>query len=89
MISLSVKTTNDAFELQLQLVVMLKRAGFNLTKWVSNVKEVIERIPESERAPSIKVVVEEIVMPVEHALGVIWDTRLDCFLYKVVKRDYS
>ena len=30
---------------------------------------------------------EEIVMPVERALGVIWDTRLDCFVYKVVKRD--
>ena len=54
----SVKTTSDALELQQQLVVMLKRAGFNLTKWVSNVKEVIERIPESERAPSIKVVEE-------------------------------
>ena len=85
----SVKTTSDALELQQQLVVMLKRAGFNLTKWVSNVKEVIERIPESERAPSIKVVEEEIVMPVERALGVIWDTRLECFVYKVVKRDYS
>ena len=85
----SVKTTSDALELQQQLVVMLKRAGFNLTKWVSNVKEVIERIPESERAPSNKVVEEEIVMPVERALGVIWDTRLDCFVYKVVKRDIA
>ena len=81
--------TSDAVELQQQLVVMLKCAGFNLTKWVSNVKEVIERIPESERAPSIKVVEEEIVMPVERALGVIWDTRLDCFVYKVVKRDIA
>ena len=51
----SVKATDDAFELQKQLIVMLKRAGFNLTKWVSNVKEVIGRIPESERAPAIKV----------------------------------
>lgn len=85
----SVKTTSDALELQQQLVVMLKRAGFNMTKWVSNVKEVIERIPESERAPSIKVVEEEIFMPVERTLSVIWDTRLDCFVYKVVKRDIA
>ena len=84
----SVKTTSDALELQQQLV-MLKRAGVNLTKWVSNVKEVIERISESERAPSIKVVEKEIVMPVERALGVIWDTRLDCFVYKGVKRDIA
>ena len=52
-------------------------------------KEVIERIPESERDPSIKVVEEEIVMPVECALGVIWDTRLDSFVHKVVKRDIA
>ena len=52
-------------------------------------KEVIERIPESERAPLIKVVEEEIVLPVERALGVIWDTRLDCFVYKVAKRDIA
>lgn len=73
----SVKTTSDTLELQQQLVVMLKGAGFNLTKWVSNVKEAIECKPESERAPSIKVVEEAIVLPVEHALDVIWDTRLD------------
>ena len=68
----SVKTTDDALELQQQLVVMLKRAGFNLTKLVSNVKEVIESLPKSERAPSIKVVEEGIVMPVKPAVGVIW-----------------
>ena len=41
----SVKTTVEALELQQQLVAILKFAGFNLTKWVSNVKEVI-RIPQ-------------------------------------------
>ena len=71
----SVKTTGEALELQQQLVAILKFAGFNLTKWVSNVKEVIERIPQSERAPSIKVAEEEIVMSVERALGIIWDTK--------------
>ena len=60
---------------------MLKRAGFNLTKWVSNVKEVIERIPESEKAPSIKVQ----CWNVERALGVIWDTKPNCFVYQVEK----
>ena len=52
-------------------------------------KEVIERVPESERVPAIKVVGEEIVMPAERALGVIWDTRLDYFVYEVVKRDLA
>ena len=85
----SVESSSEALELQQQLVAMLKLAGFNLTKWISNEKEVIERIPVSERAPSLKVVEEEIVMPVERSLGVIWDTNSDCFVYKVVKRDLA
>ena len=85
----SVESSSKDLKLQQQLVAMLKLAGFNLTKWISNEKEVIERIPVSERAPSVKVVEEEIVMPVERALGVIWDTNSDCFVYKVVKRDLA
>ena len=48
----SVESSSEALELQQQLVAMLKLAGFNLTKWISNEKEVIERIPVSGRAPS-------------------------------------
>ena len=49
----------------------------------------IEQIPESERAPSIKVVEESIVMPMERALGVVWDTSSDCFAYELVKKDIA
>lgn len=84
-----VKPTFEAVELQQELVELLKLAGFNLTKWISNSKEVIERIPELERAPSIKIVNENIVMPVERALGVIWDTESDCFAYQVGNRRIS
>ena len=28
-------------------------------------------------------------MPMEHALGVVWDTSSDCFVYEVVKRDIA
>ena len=52
----SVESSSEALELQQQLVAMLKLAGFNLTKWISNEKEKNERIPVSERAPSVKVV---------------------------------
>ena len=66
----SVKSTDEAMEMQQQLVEMLNLGGFHLTKWVSNEKEVIAQIPEPERAPSVKVD-ENIIMPVERALGVI------------------
>ena len=73
----SVKSSDEALELQKELVEMLNEAAFHLTKWISNEKEVIEQIPESERAPSVKVVEESIVMPMERALGVVWDTSSD------------
>ena len=85
----SVKSSDQALELQQELVEMLNKAAFHLTKRISNETEVIERIPEWERAPSIKVVEESIVMPMEHALGVVWDTSSDCFVYEVVKRDIA
>ena len=83
----SVTSTDEAVALQQKLVELLKLAGFNLTKWISNEKEVIEQVPELERAPSIKVLEEYITMPVERALGVIWDTISDCLVYKVVNRN--
>ena len=79
----SVKSTGEAMEIQQQLAEMLNLEGFHLTKWISNEKEKIEQISESERAPSVKVVDENIVMPVERALGVSWGTNSDCFVYGV------
>ena len=74
----SVKSTDEAMEMQ-QLVEMLNLGGFHLNKWISNEKEVIAQIPEPERAPSVKVVDENIIMPVERALGVICDTNFRLF----------
>ena len=83
----SVKSTDEAMGMQQQLVEMLNLGGFHLTKWISNEKEVIAQIPETERAPSVKVVDENIIMPVERALGVIWDTNSDCLVREVVERN--
>ena len=49
----SVKSTDEALEMQQQLSEMLNLGGFHLTKWISNEKEVIAQIPELERAPSV------------------------------------
>ena len=85
----SVKSTDEAMEMQQQLSEMLYLGGFHLTKWVSNEKEVIAQISELERAPSVKVVDENIIMPVERALGVVWDTSSDCFVFEVVERNIA
>ena len=85
----SLESIDEAMEIQQQLAEMLNLGGFHLTKWISNEKEVIEQIPEPERAPSVKVVDENIVMPVKRTLCIIWDTNSDCFVYEVVKRNIA
>ena len=49
----SVATVPEASKLANQLVQLLVKGGFHLTKWISNSREVLEEIPFSERAPSI------------------------------------
>ena len=82
----SVASVEKALQLQKQLVKMCTSVGFRLTKWISSEKNVIKHIPEPERAPSVKVVGDEIVMPTERALGAMWNTETDCLVYQVKKR---
>ena len=46
----SVHSHEQAHELYTQLIEMFASAGFNLTKWVSNSSEFLQRIPENARA---------------------------------------
>ena len=83
----SVKTTSDALELQQQLVVMLKRAGFNLTKLVSNMKDMIKcRIRKSSLHQGGR---GRNCYPCGTCSRCHLGQRLDCFVYKVVKRDIA
>ena len=50
----SVQTPHFAVRLVQELTELLKKGGFRLTKWVSNSREVVESIPEKERATSVK-----------------------------------
>jgi hypothetical protein len=50
----SVESDSKAIRLVQQLRNLLSKGGFNLTKWISNSREVIEFIPEDERAGSIR-----------------------------------
>ena len=59
---------------------LLRSAEDNKMEFPIATLAVITQIPELERAPSVKVVDENVIMPVERALGVIWDTNPDCFV---------
>ena len=81
----SVDSVTRAIKLCNELVELCQRGKFRLTKWISNDRRVIEKVPETERAVSVKTMNECTDMPVERALGVGWDTQRDNFVFIVKK----
>ena len=78
----SVDSEKNAIELIKQLTSLLKQGGFHLTKWISNSSEVMHTIPNTERAKSIiDLDLEKDTLPVERALGVLWDVEKDAFTF--------
>lgn len=57
-------------KLQQFLDKMMERGGFNLTKWVSNSREVLSPLDFNATEPL-------------KALGIYWNTLTDCFLFSV------
>ncbi len=64
----SVESDLIAITLVHQLRQLLVKGGFHLTKWLSNARHVIEAIPESERATTVKNLDFE-DLPIERALS--------------------
>ena len=82
----AVSTVGVAVQLVHELVDLLKRGGFHLTKWMSNSREVLATISEKERAkPNLNLDIEK--LPIERALGVLWKVERDVFKFEVRKTD--
>ncbi|XP_064619558.1 uncharacterized protein LOC135482999 [Lineus longissimus] len=71
---------------QIQEVTELLRdnGGFRVTGWISNDREVLNTVPESERAKSL-LNLDLDKLPVSRALGVEWDVEEDVLKFSVVK----
>ena len=82
----SVENEVEAINLAKQLRTLLARGGFNLTKWISNSRKVLESLPQSERAAQVKSMDFD-KLPIERALGVQWDVHSDKFGFKIVIKD--
>ena len=78
----SVEDEETSINLASNLYELLQKGGFRLTKWTSNSREVLESLPESERAATVKVL-DFSKVQVERALGVRWDIVSDKFGYKI------
>ena len=87
-LSKSEREQGAAVQLQSDLTEMLSRGGFHLTKWSSNSREVLRRIPEQELASSLKGLEHDGDLPIERALGAAWNTETGSFvsLYRKSRR---
>ena len=66
------------------LCTLLSYGGFKLTKWVSDSRDVLQAIPEKERAKDIKDMdIRKDGLPVQRALAVQWCVESNSFRFRV------
>lgn len=84
----SVATNTQAVCLAGQLRELLSEGGFSPTKWISNSREVINSVPESGRAPSVKDLdLNKNLALTEKALGIQWNVQADTFSFKITSQE--
>lgn len=80
----SVDTREKATKLIKDLCRLMNYGGFRLNKWISSDRQVLQSIPEEERNKEVKdfdFVNDS--LPVERALGVIWNVDTDTLGFKI------
>ena len=82
----SVPSENKAIVLVDELHQLLSKGGFCLTKWISNLQNIIKFIPMSKRVGSVKDLLLD-QLPIERALGVRWNVESDTFGFKISVKD--
>ena len=81
----SVGTVQEAVKLIKNTKVMCDKGGFNVHKFVSNSKEVLKEVPESNRADGVRDIDLDLdSLPLERTLGVQWCIETDCFQFCIV-----
>ena len=64
-----------------------KKGSLRLHKFIANDREVLESVPESERAMDIILDLPSEELPIERVLGIQWSVGLDCFGFSIVLKD--
>ncbi|KAK3731637.1 hypothetical protein QZH41_007310 [Actinostola sp. cb2023] len=84
----SVPSVGEAIDLIKDTKALCEKGGFRLHKFISNSKEVIETIPQPERADGIKNLdMDKDNLTIERALGVQWCVESDTLQFRIVLKD--
>ena len=84
----SVSSVQEAVDLVKSIKEMCQRGGFNLHKFTSKTKEVIQQIPLQDRDEEIKSIdFERDTLPTECALAVQWCIESDSFKFTISLKD--
>ena len=80
----SVSTVKEATKLIPEMESLLKAGGFELGKFMSTSREVIESVDEKKRVKSLQNIdLHDSTLPQESALGLKWNVEGDYFTYSV------
>ena len=80
-----VATVPEASRLANQLVQLLAKGGFHLSKWTSNSCECLEEIPPGEIAPAMANL-DLKDLPIDRTLGTQWDVEADTLNFHVKEK---
>ena len=83
-----VKSAENAVEVVDRLREILSKGGFRLRKWSCNSLEVLNTVPQSERAqPVLDLDLDKDKLPMQCTLGLHWYIESDQFIFKVALKD--
>ncbi len=75
------KTVKDAIQLRHEITKINSEGNFNVKKWLSNSKDVMDSIPEEDRAAGVKGFGDKTELPTERVLGMWWNPEEDVFTF--------
>jgi hypothetical protein len=80
----SLDSIPQAISMITEVTELTSHGCFRITGWMSNKREVLAALPESERkSPTLNLDLDD--LPVERALGILWDIEKDVFRFRILK----
>ena len=81
------KSVQELMKIRLQIMELMAKGGFHVTKWLANNSEVMAAVPDEDRAAAAPRVLAEKIMtlsvePVSKTLGIMWNPLSDNFEFQ-------